>query len=157
MCLLSVFYHRLIDAYMRYEVAGKIITRQLDADMVVFYCLEECCCDALSRFPLVISGKHSVDVCIVHCPESGADVHGEVIGGGDDEYLLVLRDFTVQFQLLELLHQLGTYKLLLHFIATHGAYDGYRLLSLTKTITVNVKLLAEGRVHGKYNFLFHLL
>ena len=77
---------------MGQEVSLLIKAGKLYAVFVVLYPGEYTVCDALSSLTLIVAGKHSVDVGVVHCPETLADVHGVVVHAGDNKYLAVLGD-----------------------------------------------------------------
>ena len=60
-----------------HEVAGDVETCHLYAELESFEALEDCGCDALGCLALVVAWEHTVDVGVVHCPESSCHVHRE--------------------------------------------------------------------------------
>ena len=52
--------------------------------------LEESRSDALGGLSTVVAWEHAVNVCPIHGPEPFLDVHGEGVGGGDHQDLLVI-------------------------------------------------------------------
>ena len=87
---LRVFIARAHEADVGHEIARDIEAGHLDAVGVALDLLEESRSDALGGLSTVVAREHAVNVCPIHGPEAFLDVHGEGVGGGDHQDLLVI-------------------------------------------------------------------
>ena len=136
-------------SHVRHKIASEIKRSELNAPLPPDQMLKQTGGNALRCFALVVTGKHAIDVGIVHCPETFSDVHGRRVDTRDDFNGVPHCQQAFLFKRLESSHQLRADVELLNFVASHGAHNRSRFLTLTETIARNNHRLAVKRRHLK--------
>ena len=126
------------------KVSLLIKAGKLYAVIVVLYLGEYTVCDTLGSLSLIVARKHTVDVGVVHCPETLSDVHRIIIHAGDDQYLAVLSDTSLCLQLFQLLDHSAANIHLLHFVSAHCPHYCKSFPAVSEAVADDVELFTVG-------------